>query len=367
MHGKYETILKTFSTPADKDRYGDLYDLGYQNRTTYGTNRNLPAGYWVYAYPYWYIWKTKADDSEASLDYGKASVRGKYETILKTFSAPGDKDRYGELNDLGYQDRTTYGTNRNLPAGYWVYSYPYWYIWKTKADDTGASLDYGKASVRGKYETILKTFSVPADKDRYGNLYDLGYQDKATYGTNRNLPSGYWVYAYPYWYIWKTESGETGGSLDYTKASVKGKYETILKTFSTPADRDRYGDLYDLGYQDRTTYGTNRNLPAGYWVYAYPYWYIWKTKTGRYGSLTGLPQGLRQGQIRDDPQDLLGSRRQGQIRGSLRSRVSGQDHLRQKQEPSLRLLGLCLPLLVHLGGYEGLTRSGTGANPRPDA
>jgi hypothetical protein len=280
VNGRYETILKTFSVPADKGRYGDLYELGYQNKATYGTNRNLPTGYWVYAYPYWYIWKTNTDDTGATLDYGKASVRGKYDTILKTFSVPADKDRYGDLNDLGYQDRATYGINRNLPAGYWVYAYPYWYIWKTKTDETGASLDYGKASVRGKYETILKTFSVTADKDRYGDLYDLGYQDKATYGTNRNLPAGYWVYAYPYWYIWKTKAGDTGGTLDYTKASVKGKYDTILKTFSVPADRDRYGDLYDLGYQDTKTYGTSRNLPAGYWVYAYPYWYIWKTKAG---------------------------------------------------------------------------------------
>jgi len=75
----------------------------------------------------------------------------------------------------------------------------------------------------------------------------------------------------------------TGGSLDYGRASVRGKYETILKTFSVPADKDRYGDLYDLGYQDRTAYGTNRNLTAGYWVYAYPYWYIWEDMKSSHG------------------------------------------------------------------------------------
>ncbi len=101
----------------------------------------------------------------------------------------------------------------------------------------------------------------------------------------------------------------TGGPLDYTKGSANGRYETILDTFSVPADKDRYGDLYDLGYQDRTTYGTNRNLPAGYWVYSYPYWYIWKIEGRRYGGGARLYEGRRARQIRDDPQDLLDSGR----------------------------------------------------------
>jgi hypothetical protein len=243
--------------------------------------------------------------TEASPDYGKGSVNGKYETILKTFSVPADRDRYGDLYDLGYQSKTTYGANRNLPSGHWVYAYPYWYIWKTKAADTGGPLDYGKGSVNGKYSTILKTFSVPADSDRYGDLYELGYQDTNTYGANKNIPAGYWVYSYPYWYVWETKAGETGGGLDYGKGSVNGKYSTILKTFSVPADSDRYGDLYELGYQDTNTYGANKNIPAGYWVYAYPYWYVWQNMKGSPGPGPGPTPGPTP-EDKNDPKSAYG-------------------------------------------------------------
>ena len=215
VNGKYVTILKTFSVPADKDRYGEFYDWGLRTATTYGANRNLPTGYWVYAYPYWYIWKTKAGETERALDYAKGSVNGRYETILKTFSVPADKDRYGDLYELGYRDKTSYGTNRNLPAGYWVYAYPYWYIWEHMKGSPGPGPGptpgptpeekNDPSSAYGKYYSLEKEILAPLDVATFGTYYDKGYSTDRQYGSTRDLPPGYWVYVFPSWYIWEKQ------------------------------------------------------------------------------------------------------------------------------------------------------------------
>jgi hypothetical protein len=280
----YTELLKTIDVPQDVAKYGDLYQgMGYQNRTSYGGYEGLPSGYWVYVKPSWYIWKRKAGESSGSLDLWKASVNYKYKTILKTFSAPADKDTYGEFYDWGHHTSTTYGRNRNLPTGYWVYSYPHWYIWKSKTGGAESFLNYAKASVDGKYKTILKTFSVPSDGDRYGEFLDWGLRTSATYGIEKDLPTGYWVYAYPYWYIWKTKTGETEASIDYEKASGNGKYSNLLKTFSVPGDRDGHGEFFESGYDDEKGHAGYTGLPPGYWVYVSPNWYIWEDVKGSPG------------------------------------------------------------------------------------
>jgi len=274
----YTELLKTIDVPQDAAKYGDLYPgLGYQNRASYGGYEGLPSGYWVYLKPSWYIWKRKAGVAAGgSLDYWKGSVNRKYKTILKTFSAPADREIYGELYDWGRRNSTTYGRNRNLPTGYWVYSYPNWYIWKAKSGKTESLLDYAKASVDGKYETLLKTFPVPSDSDRYGEFHDWGLRTSSTYGMERNIPTGYWVYSYPYWYIWKSKNGETENPLDSAKASVNGKYRNLLKTLSVPQDRDGHGEFLESGYADYKGYAGYTGLPPGYWVYVSPNWYIWE-------------------------------------------------------------------------------------------
>jgi hypothetical protein len=207
----------------------------------------------------------------------RASMGGRYTDLLEVLDAPQDAARYGDVYELGYQNRTSYGGYGSLPSGYWVYVKPSWYIWKTKTGEKGGSLDYTKASVNGKYETILKTFSVPADRDRFGEFYDWGLRTVTTYGKNKNLPTGYWVYAHPYWYIWKTKTEEKQ-TPDYTKGSIDGKYRTILKTIYSPKDKAKFGEIYEWGYRDATSYGGTYVIPKGYWVYAHPYWYIWDKK-----------------------------------------------------------------------------------------
>jgi hypothetical protein len=59
-----------------------------------------------------------------------------------------------------------------------------------------------KASIYGKYSTLLKIVNVPEDQASYGTYYDYGYWSGSSWKGYQNLPQGYWVYVYPNWYIW---------------------------------------------------------------------------------------------------------------------------------------------------------------------
>jgi len=61
----------------------------------------------------------------------------------------------------------------------------------------------------------------------------------------------------------------------------KGKYETVRKTIYAPRDRHTYGNTYDRGYRNRSWYGRTA-VPAGYWVYSYPYWYVYANTSPAY-------------------------------------------------------------------------------------
>ena len=65
------------------------------------------------------------------------------------------------------------------------------------------------------------------------------------------------------------------------KARVGGKYDTLLRRIKVAQDRQGYGDFTDYGYWEGNAYAGYNNLPRGYWVYAYPHWYIWANATPR--------------------------------------------------------------------------------------
>jgi hypothetical protein len=60
------------------------------------------------------------------------------------------------------------------------------------------------------------------------------------------------------------------------KASVGGKYRTLLRAIRVPRDQASYGYFYDYGMYSGTNWAGYDNLPPGHWVYVYPYWYIWR-------------------------------------------------------------------------------------------
>jgi hypothetical protein len=60
------------------------------------------------------------------------------------------------------------------------------------------------------------------------------------------------------------------------RATVDGKYSGLLRKLSSELDYLAVTGFRDLGRTGFTEYFGYKNLPQGYWVYVYPYWYIWE-------------------------------------------------------------------------------------------
>ena len=73
--------------------------------------------------------KPAAEEKTLAAALKKATVNNKYRMLLRQFKVPEDKGNYGEFNDFGQYSGTEYAGIKNLPKGYWVYVFPYWYIW----------------------------------------------------------------------------------------------------------------------------------------------------------------------------------------------------------------------------------------------
>jgi hypothetical protein len=65
----------------------------------------------------------------------------------------------------------------------------------------------------------------------------------------------------------------------FKKAQVDGKYRMLLRQIKVDKDAETYQEFKDLGFRDRREYAGHKDLPAGHWVYAAPYWYIWRDRT----------------------------------------------------------------------------------------
>ena len=57
--------------------------------------------------------------------------------------------------------------------------------------------------------------------------------------------------------------------------NLNGKYRDLVLTFEAPEDVGEYGSHHDYGWWDFTYYKGYGPLPAGYWVYVEPLWYVW--------------------------------------------------------------------------------------------
>jgi hypothetical protein len=59
------------------------------------------------------------------------------------------------------------------------------------------------------------------------------------------------------------------------KARCNGRYVKLLRKIHVPQDRGSYGDFNEFGHYQATDWQGHKNIPAGFWVYVYPHWYIW--------------------------------------------------------------------------------------------
>ncbi|MDA1229603.1 MAG: DUF3520 domain-containing protein [Planctomycetota bacterium] len=86
-----------------------------------------------------------------------------------------------------------------------------------------------RASVDGKYRRLLKKIAVRSDVATYGEFQDYGHWDETVYSGHSDLPTGYWVWVYPNWYIWgdaaEVPSKKTDGGSANPDAEVDSNTE----------------------------------------------------------------------------------------------------------------------------------------------
>jgi hypothetical protein len=83
----------------------------------------------------------------------KARVDGKYAMLLRQFNAEKDFEKYGAFRDAGPRTFTDYAGLTGLPAGHWVYVYPYWYIWRDLAEKPTPARSWGPEQATGPPDT----------------------------------------------------------------------------------------------------------------------------------------------------------------------------------------------------------------------
>lgn len=73
--------------------------------------------------------------AEMSTAFDRASYHGKYRSLIQKIDCPSeranDEAQYGVYADAGYFEAVDY-CGRVVPAGYWVYEAPFWYLWQKK-------------------------------------------------------------------------------------------------------------------------------------------------------------------------------------------------------------------------------------------
>src|SRR5262245_58225458 len=82
VDGKYRMLLQQIKVDKDRETYQDFKDLGYQNKRQYAGHNDLPAGFWVYAAPYWYIWRDHTAVQRPKRDWGPEQATGEPDTMM---------------------------------------------------------------------------------------------------------------------------------------------------------------------------------------------------------------------------------------------------------------------------------------------
>jgi hypothetical protein len=82
VNGKYRMLLTQFKVEKDRERYGDFSDVGVRNQQNYEGHANLPKGHWVYAAPYWYIWRDLSSERKPKRGWGPEQATGEPDTNM---------------------------------------------------------------------------------------------------------------------------------------------------------------------------------------------------------------------------------------------------------------------------------------------
>ena len=208
LYGKYSGLLKKIhcnkrkgSNLKEFTRF-NFKDAGFFKGGNWCGKKKGPAGYYVLHHGDWYVWKKLNNKFNRKRT---ASIGGKYRKLLKVLNRPLDKSTYKEFIEYGYKP---YGLRLGTwaPAGFYVYVYPKWYIWKEITPQQNIPQNaYQNIDYIYAYSQLLQVIYCPQDKERYG----LNYEDTEHDSINNmycglHIIKGHWVYSYPNWYVWKS-------------------------------------------------------------------------------------------------------------------------------------------------------------------
>jgi len=185
-----------------------------------------------------------------------ATLNGKYTGLLQSFECPSDIDAIGPLLDLGYYEGVW--CDQTGVEGYWVYSYPTWYIWEKLQSATAPSADF-------KYGFLMVSVECPEAAAEQGSFMDVGFAKEGEL-CGAMVPTGYRVYAGDNWYIWHRLN-------DPDVLSLEGQYGDLQQAVYCPAALEEHGPVYQAGEMEGPV--CESESAPGYRVYMYPYWYTW--------------------------------------------------------------------------------------------
>ena len=77
------------------------------------------------------------------------------------------------------------------------------------------------AKLDGKYRMLMRQIRVTEPGDDL--IIERGSRTVTTYRGHKDLPSGYWVYVRPYWFIWRHSSAEKLRKRSWGPEQITGK------------------------------------------------------------------------------------------------------------------------------------------------
>lgn len=139
-------------------------------------------------------------------------VNGRYQSLIQAIYCPEAQPDYGFYNHYGYWEGGDYICNDQYArAGYWVYSFPNWYVWgydtqqtatREAEEPTVSANNTDATSAYGNYRGLVQVFACADDQDTYGKYYDYGYWEGGEW-CGKEAADGYLVYSAPDWYVWR--------------------------------------------------------------------------------------------------------------------------------------------------------------------
>lgn len=134
-----------------------------------------------------------------------------------------------------------------------------------------------------RYRGLMRRLYIPQDRRQYGFCREWGRWSGRSYRGYTGLPSGYWVWRAPHWYIYRFR--RRFAAVPPPARGVRGcagsrwRYAGLMRRLYIPQDRGQYGICREWGRWSGTSYRGYRNLPRGaYWVWRAPYWYIYRRR-----------------------------------------------------------------------------------------